>query len=118
MAVGRNRARVSALMLLVALLPTLTYVGHWGTLASAGATASAAQHAHEHEADQTHEQHCHGAVAGCAGGELSTGTGSLPGALLVLEATLAEVASFESVERLPNGLSIAPVPPPPQTPPL
>ncbi len=116
MAVSPTRTRLSALILLTAILPMLLYVGHWRALASGGATMSAAQHAHEHEGGQDHSQHCHGAVEGCASGEVGSASVSLARTSLALDVTLTEGAQPPPTERLPSGWSIAPTPPPPQSP--
>lgn len=58
-------------MLLVALLPTLTFIGHWelrldipGTGYFVGAEATP-EHA-DHDDGHDHSQHCHDSVASCS----------------------------------------------------
>lgn len=60
--------RRGALLLLLAWLPSLAYLGHWDALASP-AEAHARAHQRGATPDGTHAQHCHGGFDGCSGNE-------------------------------------------------
>jgi hypothetical protein len=78
---ARTRRRVSW-ALLAALLPMLTFMGHWpaslpipGTDLYVSVPFAGAEQAHSHEAgagagagadEASHEQHCHAGAAGCS----------------------------------------------------
>lgn len=76
-----------ALALLAALLPMITYFGHWPSLAIPlpGADAELTiPFASGETASSDHHQHCHGAAAECA-----SGPGSLALAVTILAAAIA-----------------------------
>jgi hypothetical protein len=57
----------SWLILAFALLPAVTYMGHW--------SGAALSHEESHSSSVAeHEAHCHGGVSKCAGGEAMVGT--------------------------------------------
>jgi len=69
MSVGRRRGLIAVgswLIVVLSLLPAITYMGHWGA-------GSAQDHAHQ-DAVSEHELHCHGGVSQCAGSEAMVGT--------------------------------------------
>lgn len=113
--VASSCARYYALLLLLAWLPMLAYVGHWGDLASpllASVPGASADHNHEGE----HDSHCHTAVASCSDG---VATGVAPGAppLERLGARLPSLVSASAwpTESEPTGRSDTPPTPPPRT---
>ena len=59
----------SWLVLVLALLPAITYMGHWP---AAGVDLHADAHGPSTAAE--HEAHCHGGVSHCAGGEAIVGS--------------------------------------------
>lgn len=66
---GRKRfLRVTSWLILVfALLPSITYFGHWPAMA-------AGPHGHDDSSVSAHQAHCHGKVSSCAGSEAMVGT--------------------------------------------
>lgn len=79
--------RLFALALLAALLPTITYFGHWPRLAIPlpGVDAELTiPFASAETASSDHHQHCHGEAAEC-----TSGPGSLALAVTILAAAIA-----------------------------
>jgi hypothetical protein len=56
----------SWLVLVFALLPAITYFGHWPAMAGGGH--------HDDSSASAHQVHCHGSVSSCAGSEAMVGT--------------------------------------------
>ena len=75
--VGRRAitSQAMALLLLIALLPMQTYVGHWDALASLATASVSAASIVDPEHDHEHSQHCHEGSAGCAEQPLPPATG-------------------------------------------
>lgn len=61
--IGRRFITPLAAALLLAWLPSLTFVGHWEQLMPG---APKVEQTHSHRADQAHAEHCHEGVAACA----------------------------------------------------
>jgi len=59
---GRRVIAPFAAMLLLAWLPSLTYLGHWEQLAP---DAQAMQHTYAGQGDDAHSDHCHDGLANC-----------------------------------------------------
>jgi hypothetical protein len=91
-------------VLLFALAPSLTYLGHWPE------PSGPPMHAH---ASSDHESHCHGDVSGCSDGPASVGVPGLAGNDLVvfepegplhaagLEQAASKVAAFTAAATPP-----------------
>ena len=91
----------SWLILVFALLPGVTYMGHW----SAGAGSHA--DAHDSSSLTEHEAHCHGGLSKCAGAEAMVGTmwvGEESG-LLSLTSPDLRVETSETVAAIEGELS-------------
>jgi hypothetical protein len=71
--------RVGAwLILALALLPNISYMGHWTKMAGAthdhADTSESAEHSADDSATAAHAAHCHVGPANCGGGESMIGT--------------------------------------------
>ncbi len=102
----------AALILLLAWLPTLAYVGHWSDLA-APASTHAASHRSGSAPDGAHEQHCHSGFDSCSGSGALVLAVMVGSDLLRLTST-SRVAFTPSDDPQATGRSDAPVPPPPR----
>ena len=60
---GRRVIVPFAAALMLAWLPSLTYLGHWEQLVP---NAPAVQHSHSQGSDHAHSAHCHDGLASCA----------------------------------------------------
>jgi hypothetical protein len=82
------------LVLVLALLPAITYMGHWPI-----GTGEAHEASHESSTAADHELHCHGGVAKCAGGEAMVGTTWIgeDSAILSLTSPYVEISGGESL---------------------
>ncbi len=107
----------SALLLLLAWLPTLAFFGHWESLAApfTSAGVSRATHTHSPTSDREHAQHCHAGFEDCGGGASAI---TLPGsAPLHAAARTPEGRPSDLVltnELAPSGFDAAPLTPPPR----
>ena len=122
---GAQAPRATAWLLLLALLPTLTFFGHWpgfeiplpGVDASIGLPFAGHTHAHgEAGAGEDHGRHCHEDSAGCSDVPFTGASGFL----LLAEAVagLAAAAPLLAVRlaaaHAPAGRTVAPEPNPPR----
>ena len=105
-------ATQGALLLLLAWLPTLAFLGHWSALAAPVTGAIPASHA---PAGTTHHQHCHSHLDGCAGGSagLLLPAAPAPRDALVPAEALHSAPLFDDDAR-PPGHVAAPLTPPPR----
>ncbi|MFN8638039.1 MAG: hypothetical protein U0360_00930 [Dehalococcoidia bacterium] len=104
--------RRSALLLLLAWLPSLVYVGHWDSLATPSA-AHAVAHAGGAAPDGSHAQHCHGGFDRCSGSEAPAP--ALTHGLEVGGAPVVSVARpAAGDDRALVGHSMTPILPPPR----
>ena len=110
---SHRAAKQCALLLLLAWLPTLAFFGHWGALAApvVGRTLPHESHA----SGESHRQHCHAEVAGCAGGTLMSVLPAPPAPQTGPVLTEARPrAPVEDGGPIPAGRSDAPLTPPPR----
>lgn len=107
-------AQHAALILLLAWLPTLAYVGHWEALA-APASSHAAAHRGGGAPDRAHEQHCHAGFDDCSGGAAAADVlvATVGRDLARVASVLGLAVTLSDATRL-SGRSDAPVPPPPR----
>ncbi len=100
---GAARSRRLALVLLVALLPTVSYFGHWPALTlpiPGTAYVLTLPFSGEDAAPGDHAAHCHGESAGCTSG---AGAGTI--ALALLAAAIALVLPAGPLVPVPVGCS-------------
>lgn len=100
--------RVSALVLLLLLIPQLFYAGHWSMTGHMPETAGGREE---------HKQHCHTDIATCSQLPLPSG----PGQFLINQELLPEPDLYATVtlhleHEAPHGLSVRPLSPPPRSP--
>jgi len=112
-----RQARRYALLLLLAWLPTLTFVGHWEGLVAPFTSAGMATAAHVHSpaSDREHAQHCHSGFDECGGGASAVTTPA--GAPIHAVASGPEGSATDLVlfdEHPPRGFAATPPTPPPQ----
>ncbi len=104
----------AALILLLAWLPTLSYVGHWEAL-TAPASSHAAAHRSGGAPDGAHERHCHAGIDDCSGGIAGADLLAVNvGRDLGRVASLIGLALPRNDDTRLSGRSDAPVPPPPR----
>ena len=110
---SRRTAEQCALLLLLAWLPSLAFAGHWSALA---APITGLTPAHEsHASRESHRQHCHADLEGCAGGASMSTLPATPvqqAGLIPAEASDGVPIANEDV--IPAGRSDAPLTPPPR----
>lgn len=104
--------RFGSLLLLVAFLPTLLFLGHHpGQADDAGASTQHAASSHEHD---EHARHCHADLGSCADQPLTSGLGQLSMVeelAFVLHLYAAPIAP--DAERTPSASAVdVPAPPP------
>jgi hypothetical protein len=75
----------SWLILALVLLPSITFMGHWGSVSPSHHSAAVS--------DSSHELHCHGGVSSCAGSEAMVGTTWIgePAQSIVMNAPVQEI---------------------------
>lgn len=114
-----RHAQRCALLLLLAWLPTLTFVGHWEGLAapftSGGATSTHAHTSPSRSSDPEHAQHCHTGFDECGGGASSV---TMPGGPPVQIESRAPGGTATDIvvvnEYPPLGFESSPLTPPPR----
>jgi len=106
-------AEQCALWLLLAWLPTLAFFGHWSALA---APVMGRAPVHEsHATSESHRQHCHAAVADCAGGDSGSVLPVTPALRTgLVPADTGPGAPISNAGLIPAGRSDAPLTPPPR----
>lgn len=112
---ARTPAQHAALLLLLAWLPTLSYLGHWDALRGAPSSHGAA-HVEGPAGDDAHAQHCHLDVEGCAEGSAPAPALSASAQLDVLRPPPeVHLAPAHAVGPAPANRSDAPATPPPRS---
>jgi len=107
-------ARQCAIFLLLAWLPSVAFFGHWSALA-APVLLGRAPGQESHASSESHRQHCHAEVAGCAAGDSGSVLPATPAAhtgLVPLEAGPGTAISSDSL--IPSSRSDVPLTPPPR----
>ena len=113
----RTERRATTLMVLVliaALLPSLTYLGHWEQLAPPDAVTVHLPHHQPSESDGNHANHCHEGAAGCAEQPVPSSADLLLAGIEISRFDPPTVATPPVQERAPAGLQLAPLTPPPR----
>jgi hypothetical protein len=115
---SRRALRRASLLLLLALLPALAYVGHWDQLLPSSATAPAAVHQHEAPSEPApaneHADHCHEGVEDCGAQGSAGALVSLSASFRAAAAPLARLAPAPHVALPLEAASSAPLTPPPR----
>ena len=110
-----------AACLLAALLPMLTFVGHWpahldipGTDYYVALPFAAPVHSHQTETD--HGSHCHANSASCTDKPVGAGVGFalLNESLAMLGAAALLIAAASFARRMPDSIELTPEPGPPK----
>jgi hypothetical protein len=114
--------RRRALWLFLALLPMLTFAGHWPSQIDIPGTnfylaLPLASHAHVHDSGEDHGRHCHANAASCSDVPAPAGAGFalLSETLALLGAAALMVVVATRVQRAPAGRELSPELKPPRS---
>lgn len=112
--IKRRATTLMALALVVALLPSLTYLGHWEQLVPPDAVTVYPPHQQERQSDAHHSDHCHDGASSCAEQPVLASTGLLLDGTEISGPTQPGLAVSALNERAPSSFQPSPLTPPPR----
>ena len=100
--------------LVVALLPSLTYLGHWEQLVPPDPVTVYLPHHPPSESDGSHANHCHDGASSCAEQPALASAGLLLAGAEISRPDQPAMATPAENQRAPSGFQASPLTPPPR----